>query len=116
MKLCAEALCPSPAFGSPPLEPLWYDLTVTTTVMTCGRWILQGLEKLNSWARMGFKPTKSRAMVFKREKGVDKFCFFLDGIVIPFILRDQSRALARSLTVASGMQFKQPSRRHGSPQ
>lgn len=34
---------------------------------------------------MSFKPNKSRSMVLKRGKVVDKFYFQVDGIVIPSI-------------------------------
>jgi len=41
------------------------NLTVTP-VVPGARWILQGLERLMTWARMCFKPTKS--LVLKRGK------------------------------------------------
>lgn len=59
------------------------ELTVTTTSVPGCRWILQGLVKLISWARMSFKATKSRSMVLKRGKVVDTFCFAVDGTLIP---------------------------------
>lgn len=58
---------------------------LTTPSVLGGHWILQGLEKCISWARMSFKPNKSRSMLLKRGKVVDKFYFQVDGIVIPSI-------------------------------
>lgn len=37
------------------------DLTVTTSSVPGSRWILQALERLNTWAWMCFKPVKSRS-------------------------------------------------------
>lgn len=61
----------------PPIRAFMDDLTATTTSVPGGRWILQGLEKLISWARMSSKPAKSRAMVLKKGKVTDKFHFFV---------------------------------------
>lgn len=49
------------------------DLTITTTSGLESRWILQGIEKLIIWARMSFKTAKSRSLVLKRGKVVDRF-------------------------------------------
>ncbi|KAK0135126.1 hypothetical protein N1851_029059 [Merluccius polli] len=59
------------------------------------RWILQGLEKLIGWARMSFKPTKSRSMVLKRGKVVDKFRFLVDGTAIPTITEKPVTSLGK---------------------
>ncbi|KAK0143143.1 hypothetical protein N1851_018727 [Merluccius polli] len=47
------------------------DLTITTSVPG-SRWILQGLERLITWATMSFKPSKSRSMVLKKGKKSNK--------------------------------------------
>lgn len=39
----------------PHIRAIIDDLMVTTTSVPGSRWILQGLVKLISWARMGFK-------------------------------------------------------------
>ncbi len=56
----AETECRGPLSKSrirqPPIRAFMDDLTVTTTSVPGCRWILQGLEKLISWARMSFKP------------------------------------------------------------
>ena len=72
------------------------DLRVTTTSVPGCRWILQGLEKLIRWARMSFKPTKSRSMVLKRGKVVDKFRFLVDGTAIPSIAEKPVTSLGKT--------------------
>ncbi|KAK0131593.1 hypothetical protein N1851_033695 [Merluccius polli] len=42
------------------------DLTVTTELVPGDRQILMGLERLMGWARMSFKPAKSRSLVLKK--------------------------------------------------
>ncbi|XP_061571176.1 uncharacterized protein LOC133424524 [Cololabis saira] len=95
----AETECRGPLSKSgtrqPPIRAFMDDLTVTTTSVPGARWILQGLEKLISWARMSFKPTKSRAMVLKKGKVVDKFRFFVDGTAIPSISEKPVKSLGK---------------------
>ena len=43
------------------------DLTVTTTSVMGGRWLLKGLERNMTRARMYFKPAKSRSLVLKKD-------------------------------------------------
>ncbi|TWW62214.1 hypothetical protein D4764_04G0008610 [Takifugu flavidus] len=71
------------------------DLTVTTTSVPGCRWILQGLERLILWAKMSFKPTKSRSMVLKKGKVVDKFRFSISGTVIPSITEQPVKNLGK---------------------
>ena len=71
-------------------------MRVTTTSVPGCRWILQGLEKLIRWARMSFKPTKSRSMVLKRGKVVDKFRFLVDGTAIPSIAEKPVTSLGKT--------------------
>lgn len=61
----------------PPIRSFKDDHTVTTSTVPGASWILQGLEKLISWARMSFKPPKSRSLVLKKGKMMDKFRFRL---------------------------------------
>ncbi|XP_053183947.1 LOW QUALITY PROTEIN: uncharacterized protein LOC128367182 [Scomber japonicus] len=95
----AETECRGPLSKSgirqPPIRAFMDDLSVTTTSVPGCRWILQGLVKLISWARMSFKPTKSRSMVLKRGKVVDKFRFFVDGAVIPSITEKPVTSLGK---------------------
>ncbi|KAI4876470.1 hypothetical protein NFI96_017397 [Prochilodus magdalenae] len=96
----AETECRGPLSKSgirqPPIRAFMDDLTVTTTSVPGCRWILQGLEKLISWARMSFKPSKSRSMVLKRGKVVDKFRFVVDGEEIPSITEKPVMSLGKA--------------------
>lgn len=84
------------------------DLTVTTESVPGCRWILQGLEKLISWARMRFKPAKSRSLVVKKGKVTDRFRFNIDGSMIPSISEKPVKSLGKvfdsSLKDASSIQ------------
>ena len=71
------------------------DLIVCTTLVTGCRWLLRGLERSVSWARMGFKPTKSRSLMIKRGVMVDRFCFAIAGIVIPTLREKLVKSLGR---------------------
>ena len=59
------------------------DLAVTTTSVMGSRWILYSLEKLIVWARMKFKPAKSRPFVMKKGRTAYNFHFSLLGTMIP---------------------------------
>lgn len=72
----AEAECRAP----PPIGAYMADLTVTTSSVPGNRWILQGLEKLIKWAKISFKPTKSRSLVLKKGRVSDKFHFALEFV------------------------------------
>ncbi|KAL1266763.1 hypothetical protein QQF64_002438 [Cirrhinus molitorella] len=95
----AETECRGPLSKSgtrqPPIRAFMDDLTVTTTSVPGGRWILQGLKKLISWARMNFTPAKSRAMVLKRGKVSDKFRFIVNGMAIPSITEKPVKSLGK---------------------
>ncbi|KAK0135815.1 hypothetical protein N1851_028312 [Merluccius polli] len=71
------------------------DLTVTTESVPGGRWIQTGLEKLMGWARMSFKPTKSRSLVLKKGRVTDKFCFSIAGTPIPTISEKRIKSLGK---------------------
>ncbi|XP_057679566.1 uncharacterized protein LOC130908003 [Corythoichthys intestinalis] len=95
----AEVECRGPLSRSgvrqPPIRAYMDDLTITTTSVPGSRWILQGLERLIGWARMSFKPAKSRSMVLKRGKVVDKFRFSISGTVIPSITEQPVKSLGK---------------------
>ena len=52
----------------PPQRGFMDDLTITTESHIQARWILSALEDVVSWARMAFKPRKSRALILRRGK------------------------------------------------
>ena len=95
----AEVECRGPLTKSgvrkPPIRAYMDDLTITTTSVPGSRWILQGLEKLITWARMSFKPSKSRSMVLKKGKVIEKFSFFISGTVIPTITEQPVKSLGK---------------------
>ncbi|XP_075893028.1 uncharacterized protein LOC142895694, partial [Nelusetta ayraudi] len=95
----AEAECRGPLSKSgvrqPPIRAYMDDLTITTISVPGSRWILQGLERLMTWARMSFKPSKSRFMVLKRGKVADKFWFSISGIAIPSITEQPIKRLGK---------------------
>lgn len=71
------------------------DLTVTTSSVPGSRWILQGLERLITWARMRFKPEKSRSLVLRRGKVSDKFRFSLGETQIPSVTERPVKSLGK---------------------
>lgn len=79
----------------PPISAFMDYLTIITTSVPVSRWILQGLEKLINWARMSFKPAKSRSLVLKRGRVVDKFQFSLNGATIPSITEQPVKSLSK---------------------
>ncbi|XP_041934289.1 LOW QUALITY PROTEIN: uncharacterized protein LOC121697073, partial [Alosa sapidissima] len=79
----------------PPIRVFMDDLTVTTTSVPGCRWILQGLEKLITWARMSFKPAKSRSLVLKKGKVTDRYRFSLAGATIPSITEQPVKSLGK---------------------
>ena len=74
------------------------DLTVTTKSVTGGKWPLKGLERNMEWARMQFKPAKSRSLVIKRSKVIDKYEFSVARTNIPTLTEKPIKCLDRHLT------------------
>ncbi len=71
------------------------DLTVMTTSVPGCRWLLQGLEQLITWAKMSFKPMKSRSLVLKKGKVADHFRFTLGGTRIPTVTEKPVKSLGK---------------------
>ncbi len=96
----AETECRGPLSKSgvrqPPIRAFMDDLTVTTTAVPGARWILQGLERLMSWARMSFKPVKSRSLVLKKGKVTDRFRFRLGEHQIPSVTERPVKSLGKA--------------------
>lgn len=74
------------------------DLTVSTTSVPGCRWLLLGLEQLITWARMSFKPAKSRSLVLKEGKVTDRFRFALGGTQIPPVSEKPVKNLGKLFT------------------
>ena len=69
--------------SSTPIRAFMDDLTVTTSSVTGSRWLLKGLEQSTTWARMRFKPAKSRSLVLKKGKVMERVRFTITGGKIP---------------------------------
>ncbi|KAJ3607591.1 hypothetical protein NHX12_024642 [Muraenolepis orangiensis] len=84
----AEPECRGPRTNSgqrqPPIRAFMDDLTVMTeSVPDC------------EWARMCFKPAKSRSMVLRKGKVVDKFRFYIADTAIPSISEKPVKSLGK---------------------
>nr|BAC82598.1 reverse transcriptase [Takifugu rubripes] len=95
----AEVECRGPLSRSgtrqPPIRAFMDDLTVMTTSVPGCRWLLQGLERLISWARMSFKPAKSWSLVLRKGKVADRFCFALGETPIPMVTEKPVKILGK---------------------
>ena len=95
----AEIECRGPMMKTevrqPPIRAYMDDLTVTTTSVMGSRWILRSLEKLIAWARMKFKPAKSRSFVMKKGRTADNFRFPLSGTTIPTLSEYPLKSLGK---------------------
>ena len=78
-----------------PIRAYMDDLTVTTTSVMGSRWILRSLEKLIAWARVKFKPAKSRLFVMKKRRTADKFRFSIAGTMIPTLSECPVKSLGK---------------------
>ncbi|XP_035688709.1 LOW QUALITY PROTEIN: uncharacterized protein LOC118424272 [Branchiostoma floridae] len=95
----AEAGCRGPVSRSgtrqPPIRAFMDDLTVMTATVPVCRWLLQGLERLITWARMSFKPAKSRSLVLKKGKVAERFRFTLGGTQILTVSEKPVKSLGK---------------------
>lgn len=84
----AETECRGPITRSglrqPPIRAYTDDMTLTTTSVIGPRWLLKGIEKLITWARMSFNASKSRSFVLKKGILTEEH-FKLSGVLIPTI-------------------------------
>ncbi|XP_078336960.1 uncharacterized protein LOC144626561 [Crassostrea virginica] len=71
------------------------DLTVTTKSHVQARWVLSALEEVVSWARMKFKPRKSRYMIIKKGRISEKFQLNVQGENIPSIVDEPIKCLGK---------------------
>lgn len=59
------------------------NITVTTTKQDQARWVFDALDGIVSWARINFKPQKSRCLIIKKGKVTKKFTLKKQGKDIP---------------------------------
>ena len=71
------------------------DLTVTTKSHVQARWVLSALEEVVSWAKMKFKPRKSRYMIIKKGRISEKFQLKVQGENIPSIVDEPIKCLGK---------------------
>ncbi|XP_066299893.1 uncharacterized protein [Branchiostoma lanceolatum] len=78
-----------------PLRGFMDDLTVTTVSHIEARWMLEELDQMATWARMKFKPKKSRCMVIKKGKVTSRFKLEVQGEPIPSIKGNPIKCLGK---------------------
>lgn len=71
------------------------DLTITTETHIQARWILKALEETVTWARMVFKPKKSRCLVVKKGKVTKQFKMSIQGEEIPSLIDNPIKCLGK---------------------
>jgi hypothetical protein len=71
------------------------DMTLTTETHIQARWMLRALEDIAKWARMTFKPRKSRCLVVKKGKVTDRFKLHIQDEVIPFLQNNPIKCLGK---------------------
>ncbi|XP_078617582.1 uncharacterized protein LOC144885536 [Branchiostoma floridae x Branchiostoma japonicum] len=81
----------------PPLRAFMDDVTTILRTAPCTNRVLRRLEELTKWARMKFKPTKSRSLSLRKGK-VSNRVFTVDGQCIPTIEQTSVRSLGRLYT------------------
>ncbi|XP_033747101.1 uncharacterized protein LOC117332324 [Pecten maximus] len=79
----------------PPNRGFMDDLTITTTTHVQARWIISALEATVGWARMKFKPGKSRCLILKRGKVTRRFKLSIQQEEIPTIVDNPIKCLGK---------------------
>ena len=79
----------------PPTRAFMDDMTVTAKSVPEGRWMLEDLSSLIKWARMKFKPTKSRSLVLKKGKVENKYRFRIGADIIPTLTDSPVKSLGK---------------------
>lgn len=86
--------------------PYMGDLIITITSVPESRSILQGLQRLITWARMSNRLSKSKSMVLTKGKVIEKLCVLISGTTkFEPSWDNQSRAWRSSLTPAWAIQL-----------
>ena len=82
----------------PPMRAFMNDMTVTTKSMVQGRWMLEDIKRIITWARMRFKPAKSRSLVLKKGKISDWYRFKAGGELVSTVKEQPVKSLGRWFT------------------
>ena len=86
----------------PPQRGFMDDLTITTESHIQARWVLKALEDVVSWARMAFKPRKSRALILRRGKVVQNTALKVQGVEIPSLIDNPVKCLGKWFDITLG--------------
>ena len=86
----------------PPQRGFMDDLTITTESHIQARWILSALEDVVSWARMAFKPRKSRALILRRGKVWQSTALKVQGVEIPSLIDNPVKCLGKWFDITLG--------------
>ena len=70
-------------------------LTISTTTHVQARWVLTALYDTVNWARMKFKPNKSRSLVIKKGKVTKRFNVHVQEEDIPSIMDRPIKCLGK---------------------
>ena len=79
----------------PPSRGFMDDLTITTQSHIQARWVLGALEDAATWARMTFKPKKSRALVIRKGRVSQQSTLTVQGETIPTIIGNPIKCLGK---------------------
>ena len=79
----------------PPCRAFMDDITVSTSSIQGTRWIISALERMANWARMEFKPEKSRSLAINKGKVTHSFTFKIQGKCIPTINQHPIKCLGK---------------------
>ena len=71
------------------------DLTITTQTHIQARWVLSALEDTATWARMKFKPDKSRSLIIRKGQQTERFKLSIQGENIPTIKDNPVKCLGK---------------------
>ena len=85
----------------PPTRAFMDDMTVLTRTIQQGRWTLNDLHSVFTWARMKFKPAKSKSLVIKKGKP-QRTIFKIGGISIPTVHEKPIKCLGKWFDITGG--------------
>ena len=71
------------------------DLTISTTTHVQARWVITALDDTVNWARLKFKPNKSRSLVNKKGKVSKRFNLQVQEEDIPSIMDRPIKCLGK---------------------
>lgn len=78
-----------------PIRAFMDNLTIIAKSVKECRWILWDLVELTDWARMEFKPVKSRSLVLRRERVQDRFRFKIGKDITPTVEEKPVKSLRK---------------------